>query len=279
MDITALQQQLELIQQNDYTQLQHIDINELTLNMLQFIGTTDSYVRYQLIYKCFAHFIHHEFLMDDQLKLLLQTCLSDEYLYCDIYSPHTDGVFTRSYTVSLLALILQFANSHYFFTVEDIEEIKNKLITYTNLETDFRGYIENKGWAHCLAHVSDAFTEIVHNSYTTFEWYEELIHCLLNKIFIPSDLFHNNEDERIVTPLLAMLYHDFPQDELISIIHKKIKRLPQIRKRLSLNEYCILCANIKTFLRTLFFRTKDDHNLAFTARKTERMLKELPNYY
>ncbi len=159
--------------------------------------------------------------MDDQLKLLLQTCLSDEYLYCDIYSPHSDGVFTRSYTVSLIALILQFANSHYFCTEEDIEEIKNKLITYTNLETDFRGYIENKGWAHCLAHVSDAFTEIVHNTYTTFEWYEELIHCLLNKIFIPSDLFHNNEDERIVTPLLAMLYHDFPQDELISIIHKK----------------------------------------------------------
>ena len=28
-----------------------------------------------------------------------------------------------------------------------------------------------------------------------------------------------------------------------------------------------------------YFRTKDDHNLAFTARKTERMLKELPNYY
>jgi len=76
-----------------------------------------------------------------------------------------------------------------------------------------------------------------------------------------------------------MLYHDFPQDELISIIYKKIKRLPQIRKRLSLNEYCILCANIKTFLRTLFFRMKDDHNLAYAARKTERMLKELPNYY
>lgn len=86
MDITALQQQLELIQQNDYTQLRYIDINELTLHMLQYIGTTDSYVRYQLIYKCFVHFIHHEFLMDDQLKLLLQTCLSDEYLYCDIYS-------------------------------------------------------------------------------------------------------------------------------------------------------------------------------------------------
>ena len=137
--------------------------------------------------------------MDDQLKLLLQTCLSDEYLYCDIYSRIQMG-FSRSYTVSLIALILQFANSHYFCTEEDIEEIKNKLITYTNLETDFRGYIENKGWAHCLAHVSDAFTEIVHNTYTTFEWYEELIHCLLNKIFIPSDLF-------IITKMNELLRH------------------------------------------------------------------------
>ena len=25
----------------------------------------------------------------------------------------------------------------------------------------------------------------------------------------------------------------------------------------------------------IIFRTKDDHNLAFTARKTERMLKEI----
>lgn len=36
---------------------------------------------------------------------------------------------------------------------------------------------------------------------------------------------------------------------------------------------------LKPFYAHLFFRTKDDHNLAFTARKTERMLKELPNYY
>ncbi|MED2890962.1 DUF2785 domain-containing protein, partial [Bacillus thuringiensis] len=72
----------------------------------------------------------------------------------------------------------------------------------------------------------------------------------------------------IVTPLLAMVYLEFPVMALGSSIQKTIKGL-----------HCILCANIKTFLRTLFFRTKDDHNLAFTARKTERMLKELPNYY
>ncbi|MEK7015804.1 DUF2785 domain-containing protein [Bacillus sp. FSL R9-9410] len=279
MDITALQKQLELIQQNDYSQMQHIDINELTTNMLQHIGTTDSYIRYQLIYNCFSHFIQYELLLDDQLKLLLHTCLSDEYLYFDIHSPYTDGVFTRSYTVSLIALILQFSNSHYFLTEEDVTEIKQKLITYTNLETDFRGYIEDQGWAHCIAHVSDAFNEIIQNSYITFECYEEMIHCLLNKIFTPADIYHNNEDERVVTPLVSMVYHDFAQEDLISIIHKKVQRLPQIRKRLSLNEYCILCANIKTFLRTLFFRTKNDHNLAFTAHKTEKMLKELPNYY
>ena len=68
-----------------------------------------------------------------------------------------------------------------------------------------------------------------------------------------------------------MLYHDFPQNDLISIIHKN-KRLPQIRKRLSLNEYCFYVPILKPFTH-IIFRTKDDHNLAFTARKTERMLK------
>ncbi|KEK23287.1 DUF2785 domain-containing protein [Bacillus gaemokensis] len=279
MDIITLQQELELIQQNDYTQMQHIDINELTLNMLQHIGTTDSYVRNQLIYECFSHFIHNEFISYDQLELLLTTCLSNEYLYFDIASSQTDGVFIRSGTASLIALIIQFDNSHSFLSPETIQETKEKLIKYMNLEVDFRGHVENTGWAHSVVHVSDAFNELVHNPKVTCICYEEITHCLLNKIFIYSTVYHNNEDERIITPLLSMLYHDFPKERFFSILYKKMQRLPQFRKKLSLHEYCILCANIKTFLRTLFFRTKEDPNLTTISNRTERLLRELPKYY
>ncbi|MFJ8530308.1 DUF2785 domain-containing protein [Bacillus sp. NPDC094106] len=279
MNIMTLQQQLELIQQNDYTQMQNIDINELTLNMLQHIGTTDSYVRNQLIYDCFSHFIQNEFLSHDQLELLLTTCLSEKYLYFDITSSHTDGVFTRSYTALLIALIIQFDNTHSFLLPETIQETKKQLIEYMNLETDFRGHVKNKGWAHSVAHVSDAFNELVHNPNISCTCYEEITHCLLNKIFIYSTVYHSNEDERIVTPLLSMLYHNFPKEQFFSIIYKKMKRLPQFRKRLSLDEYCTLCANIKTFLRTLFFRAREDPILTSISNLAEKLVRELLKYY
>ncbi|EMA6343465.1 DUF2785 domain-containing protein [Bacillus cytotoxicus] len=279
MNIQTLQQQLELIQQNDYSQMQHFDIDELTLGMMQHIGTTDSYIRNQLIYESFSHFIQHHFLSHDQLELLLATCLSEEYLYFEISSPYTDGVFTRSYTALLIALIIQFDNVHTFLLPETIIEIKEKLITCMNLESDFRGHIEQKGWAHSIAHISDAFHQLVQNPHISGPCYEEIIHCLLNKIFIHSTIYYNNEDERIATPLLAMLYCDFPKEAFFTILYKKMKRLPQIRKRLSLNEYCMLCANIKTFLRTLFFRTREDPHLTSLANRVDKILRELPQYY
>ncbi|MEN1936544.1 DUF2785 domain-containing protein [Paenibacillus sp. 102] len=278
MNIIALQQQLELIQQNDYTQMQNIDLNELSSHMIGHMGTTDSYVRDQLIYKCFAHFIQNEFLSHDNLETLLTTCLSDDYLYREISSPNTDGVFTRSYTTLLIGLIIQFDNSHSFLLQETVQNVKEKLITYMNLEIDYRGYVQDKGWAHSVAHASDAFNELVHSAHITCSCYEEIAHCLLNKIFIYSTVYHNNEDERIITPLLSMLYYDFPRDQLFSIIYKKIKRLTQLKIRLSCHEYFILCANVKTFLRTLFFRAKIDPNLTSVANRAEKMLRELPKY-
>ncbi|PEE44613.1 DUF2785 domain-containing protein [Bacillus pseudomycoides] len=278
MDIVTLQQQLDLIQQNDYTQIQNIDLNELSSHMIGHIGTTDSYVRDQLIYKCFAHFIQNEFLSHDNLETLLTTCLGDDYLYQEISSPNTDGVFTRSYTTLLIGLIIQFDNSHSFLSQETVQKVKEKLITYMNLETDYRGYVHDKGWAHSVAHAADAFNELVHSAHISCSCYEEIAHCILNKIFIYSALYHNNEDERIVSPLLSMLYYDFSREQLFSIIYKKIKRLPQFKKRLSYHEYCILCANLKTFLRTLFFRTKIDPNLSSVANRAEKMLRELHKY-
>lgn len=279
LDIITLQQQLELIQQNDYTQMHNIDLNELSIHMLQHIGTTNGYVREELIYNCLSHFILNELLPQAQLEKLLTTCLDENYLFCEISSPNTDGVFTRSFTTLLIALILQFDTSHSFLSVEKLQEIKEKLIDYTNRESDYRGYVKDKGWAHSIAHVSDAFNEMIHNPKIPLEWYEEIVHCILNKIFIYSTVYHTNEDERIVTPLITMLCRGLPKGRLCYIICTKMKRLPNFKKRLALYEYCKLCANVKTFLRTLFFRTKSDPTLSSVATQTAKMLNELPKYY
>ncbi|HDX9707755.1 TPA: DUF2785 domain-containing protein [Bacillus thuringiensis] len=279
MNQSVLQQKLEIIQQDDYTQIQNIDLHQLTLMMIQHIGTTNSYMREMLIYKCFVHFIQEELISPEHLETLLMKCLSDEFLYFEIKTPGTDGVFTRSYTTLLIALIIKFDTAHPFLSYEMLQKTKNNLIEYMNLERDYRGYVKDKGWARSVAHGSEAFHTFILHPNATGDWEEEFVHCLLNKIFVEDTVYHNQEEERIAVPLLTMIHNGFSKDRFISMLDKKIKRLPQIQKKISKQEYFVLYANIKNFLRALFFKSREILNQNSFLLQIERTLQEFKCFY
>ncbi|WP_110498056.1 DUF2785 domain-containing protein [Bacillus sp. 196mf] len=278
MDRMELQQGLEQLQQNDYMQIQHIDLQELTLQMLQHIGTPDRYMREMLLYKCFAYIIQKGFLPIEHIKVLATTCLHDDFLYLDITQPGTDSVFTRSYTALLMALIIQFDHTHVSLSDEMLYKIKDAFIQYMNVETDYRSYIPDKGWAHAIAHGADALHAIALHPKMMGHYEEEIIHCLVNKIFIHDNIYHYYEEERIATPLLAMIHHGFSSDRFISLVDKKIQRLPQIKKKLSLPEYFALCANVKNFIRTLFFKVREHPQYHSFLLQIEKIIKEFAQY-
>ncbi|HDX9579258.1 TPA: DUF2785 domain-containing protein [Bacillus pseudomycoides] len=279
MNTIMLQQLLETIQKNGYLLPQNIDLNQLSLHMLEHIGTLDSYLRDQLIYSTFSHFISRNYFDTDQLEKLLTLTLEEQYLFCGITSNKNDNVFTRSFTTLLIALILCADNKTNFLTQETIFTIKEKLVDYMNQEMDLRGYVDPHGWAHSVAHTADAFDALIHNPKLPKQCYEELTHCLLNKIFFYSIVYHFDEDERIITPLLSMIANGFPQKQLFEIIRVKLNLLPIYKTRLPINKYCNLCTNVKTFLRSLYFRTVHNIQLTYTASQAEVMLKELPSFY
>lgn len=274
-----LQQLLETIQKNGYVLPQNIDLNQLSIHMLEHIGTLDGYLRDQLIYSTFSHLISRDYFLEAQLEKLLMLTLEEKYLYYGITSDNANSVFTRSFTTLLIALILCADNKTNFLTQETIVTVKEKLVDYMNMEIDLRGYVQPYGWAHSIAHASDAFDALIHNPKLAPQYYEELAHCLLNKIFVYSIVYHFDEDERIITPLLSMVSLGFSQKQLFDTIRAKLNLLPLYKTRLPINEYCNLCSNVKTFLRSLYFRTV--HNIQFTyvASQAEVMLKELPTFY
>ncbi len=274
-----LQQLLETIQKNGYLLPQNTDLNQLSLHMLEHIGTLDSYLRDQLIYSTFSYFISGDYFDTAQLEKLLTLTLEEQYLYCGIISNIDDSVFTRSFTTLLIALILCADNKTNFLTQETVMIVKEKLVDYMNQEIDLRGYVDPHGWAHSVAHAADAFDALIQNSKLLQQCYEELAHCLLNKIFVYSIVYHFDEDERIITPLLSMISKGFPQNQLFEIIHVKLNLLPQYKTRLLVNEFCSLCTNIKTFLRSLYFRTIHNMQFSYLASQAEAMLNKLPSFY
>ena len=78
----------------------------------------------------------------------------------NIHSDDEDAVFTRAFTTLLMALIIDADTKYNFLSQNDILTVKDRLILYMNNEHDFRGYVQDHGWAHSIAHASDTLKHL-----------------------------------------------------------------------------------------------------------------------
>lgn len=274
-----LQQQLEEIRNNNYILSNTLNIDSLSSNMLEQIGDTNSYLRDKLIYSTFYHLIKKEYISHTQLQKLLLESISDKYLLYKIHSSNEDAVFTRAFTTLLIALIIDADTNHNFLSQTDILNVKDQLILYMNNEHDFRGYVQNHGWSHSIAHASDTFEALVRSPKLETLHYEEILQTLLNKVCVHSIYYKYEEDERLVYPIVAMLQNDLKEEALILALRDLVAQLPVQKQTLHIESYEFLYGNIKSFLRSLFFRLRKLSICEETECEIEKLLQELPKYY
>lgn len=148
-----------------------------------------------------------------------------------------------------------------------------------NNEHDFRGYVQDDGWAHSIAHASDTFEALVRSPKLETLHYEEILKTLLNKVCVHSIYYKYEEDERLVYPIVAMLQNGLKEEALILALHNLAAQLPVQKQTLHIKSYEYLYGNIKSFLRSLFFRLRTLSICKETECEIEKLLQELPKYY
>ncbi len=274
-----LQEQLEKIRKNNYILDNTLNIDSLSSNMLEQIGDTDSYLRDKLIYSTFYHLIKKDYISHTHLQKLLLESIGEKYLLYKIYSNDEDAVFTRAFTTLLIALIIDADTNYNFLSQNDILNVKDQLILYMNNEHDFRGYVQDDGWAHSIAHASDTFEALVRSPKLETLHYEEILKTLLNKVCVHSIYYKYEEDERLVYPIVAMLQNGLKEEALILALHNLAAQLPVQKQTLHIKSYEYLYGNIKSFLRSLFFRLRTLSICKETECEIEKLLQELPKYY
>ncbi|MBO1580866.1 DUF2785 domain-containing protein [Bacillus sp. XF8] len=274
-----LQKQLEEIKANHYVIDSTIDIDNLSSKMLQHIGAPDGYLRDKLIYTTFFQLIKNDHIPNTQLQQLLSQSIGEQYLFYKIATDDKDAVFTRAFTTLLIALILSSDIKHNFLSQPDILEIKDKLILYMKKEHDFRGYVNDRGWAHSIAHVSDTFDELIKNPKLSAEHYPEILQTLLEKVSVHTMYYKYEEDERIIYPIVAMLQNGLDEKELIVALHSLVHQMQAQKTELSIVPYETLYGNVKSFFRSLFFRLRALSICKEAEKQIEMLLKELNRYY
>ena len=253
------------------------EVDQLTIlhSMLEHIGSTDSELRDGLIYASFYKLIMERKQIEATLLCeLLQTCM-DELLFKGIGEKGTDTVFTRSFTTLLLALILGRDNQEDFLSKDTIDDMKEKLIKYIELEKDLRGYVPGKGWAHSVAHAADMIDELVKNPKLNKECYPDIVRALWSKVHISNSVYIHGEDERLLIPILEMLDRGVDAAEFDELFLQLPIELKFQKEQIEEEKYWILVFNIKTFLKSFYIKINGKAKLLPLQQKIEEVLVEI----
>ncbi|WP_106767412.1 DUF2785 domain-containing protein [Paenibacillus faecalis] len=243
---------LQRIEQENYQLREGERMQDYVTLMLQYIGDADPVLRDNLIYSTFYEWIHVQNRMtEEELRNLLPILTDDQHLFYRIGSVGEPSVFTRSFSVLPLALIVHRHNQKPFLSTADFYNLKDSLLRYYREEKDLRGFLPEGGWAHSAAHGADALEELVQCPECDIELRLEVLESIQGMLHNGIHIFNEEEDERIASIVDVMIDQELlSEPEIMNWIHglAQCSEWPRSRNQ------NIARVNSKNFLRSLYFR-------------------------
>ena len=234
------------------------DYFSLATEMAEYLGSPDPELRDDLIYETFASWIEADRFSPTQLKHLLYTCLDDSHLFNKIGESGGDSVFTRTFSLLVIALIIGSHRRKDFLARADLASVKGKLVEYMRKEMDVRGYVDEKGWAHSTAHAADVFNELARCAeFTDPQDMMDILNALRGKAMINDYIYIHKEDERMVTAAVSVLNRRILEEQAVINWVESFLEIGKINKHPQ-DDY--LRANVQSFLRSLYFRLLPDES-------------------
>ncbi len=272
-NLIDLRQTLRKVIEDDYKVPTDINIKDLVHEMLYHIGDPDPVLRDELIYSVFARCLVDDQIPRDMLKEILQIAIDDQHLFYKIGEKNTQSVFTRSFSVLIIALILINHRKQRLLEKDQVLHIFSEVTRYFLEEVDIRGYIEENGWAHSVAHAADTLDELAQCDELGYKELHYLLEIIHAKISDGNYVYQHDEDERLVTAMISIINRDLlPMEELC----KWIKNYSKI-KRVTIQDYQAK-TNIKHFLRSLYFRAIDQLDKSEIMETLRDTLHQMSSY-
>ncbi|GAB6988681.1 DUF2785 domain-containing protein [Paenibacillus pini] len=266
-----LKELLQEISNHDYQVPIGVSPVQVVHEMLLHIGSIDSELRDNLIYSTFYKWISNEILTIEQVRSVLEICLDDEHLFLGIGDTDSDTVFTRTFSVLIVPIVLSFNESVDFLSEDDIRTIFHKICLYYELEKDLRGYVPIKGWAHSAAHGADALKSLVNSNVLQEEDLLNVLELIRNKTAIYSYCYTDDEDDRMAVIVKAIVQRNILKDEQI------IDWVESVRNYQSLGKYpedMMILTNTKNLLRSVYFQLFNQVEGSVVANTLGNILKE-----
>ncbi|MFE9206738.1 DUF2785 domain-containing protein [Micromonospora sp. NPDC007230] len=173
--------------------------------LLAHIGDPAPELRDELVYPTFRAFITAGRLTEEELRTLLGTLLDDRHLFHGIGDTGDPSVFTHTFSMLVVALVLERHRRHPFLAAGQFTQVRDALLRYHRQERDLRGLVAEDGWAHAAAHGADALDELVRCPEADPATCRAVLDALRGLLHNGTTTLAEEEDERIATVVDALV--------------------------------------------------------------------------
>jgi hypothetical protein len=184
------------IKENDFAFPVGHSVLPLTDELFSYIGSTDSELRDTIGLEAFFNWVKQGLYSADYLRGLIGRLIPN--LQKGIGETEGDAVFLRSFSALWLAAIVEKDNENPEMEREEFTPILEAALAYLSAESDLRGYVPIKGYAHAIAHASDLLGVLVNSLHTNADDHIRILNCIASKLRDSTHgIYLYNEDSRI----------------------------------------------------------------------------------
>lgn len=244
---------------------------EILDEMIEHIGSIDPVLRDKLIYTAFWTLIAKKRLDKQQLEYILSTLLEKKSIMLNIDRPMSDSVFTRSFTVLVYAAVLEYDSTKQIVSPDLIRKVINETHVYMEKESDIRGHVEHKGWAHAVAHGADLLDSLIKHPVSSEDDALKILQHIARFLTIAQG-YQDEEEERLAYAFVTLTKHHLSEAVITEWMDKLKETLIEIKANApgELQPYYAQSA-FKSFLKSSYFLLEKEaleNNLKETIKKT-----------
>ncbi len=175
---------------------------QLAPELIELLGSTDGELRDDFALSILETWIYKRTLLSEEVSAIVPKLLVN--LRAGIEQPGTDTVLRRSFSALTLAAVVARDNEEPFLGGEDFQLILAGALAYFAAERDLRGFDEQKGWIHSVAHTSDLLKFLARSPRLAPADQAKILEALVAKVRAVPEVFGFGEDERMARVVISI---------------------------------------------------------------------------
>ncbi|MDO6426681.1 DUF2785 domain-containing protein [Thalassotalea sp. 1_MG-2023] len=191
---------LKSLKTNDFTIEEDKKRNNLAITLLNCLSHPDPKIRDEIVYQAYSTWLRNKALDTETINTLLfklQTILASK-------SKDPNG-FEQPFAALVLSEVVRVDRITPYMSEQERQTIVDVSTRFMSNISDYRGFNEQEGWRHNVAHTADIFLQLALNKQVTKAQHQQLLTAIKQQISPKNTFYTFGEPKRLAMPVVYII--------------------------------------------------------------------------